>query len=123
MEQEANKARIKLKGAKSKARKVYDEQVQRHNAKKSSLNQNYENVFWKNGVKREHYHGGKFNGVNCIWIMEKCNSLFIGDDQTPGFLELCRLSKCPTMLEDNLETKCNEYQSLMGLLDAIWLSV
>jgi hypothetical protein len=55
--------------------------------------------------------------------MEKCNSLFIGDDQTPGFLELCRLSKCPTMLKDNLVTKCNEYRSLMGLLDAIWLSV
>jgi hypothetical protein len=55
--QELNMARIKLKGAKSKARKVYDEQVQRHNAKKSSLNQKFENVFWKNGIlKREHYH-------------------------------------------------------------------
>ena len=125
MEQEANKARIKLKAAESKARKVYDEQVQRHNAKKSSLNQKFENVFRKKGVKREHYHGGKFNGVNCIRIMEKCNSLFNGhgDNGTPGFIELCRLSKCPTMLEDTLVTKCNEYRSLMGLLDAIWSSV
>jgi hypothetical protein len=47
MEQEANKARIKLKGAESKARKVYDEQVQRHNAKRSSLNQSLKMSFRK----------------------------------------------------------------------------
>ena len=103
-----NKACIKLKTAETNTRKVYEEQVQRHNAKKASMHQKFENVFRKNGIKREHYHGGKFKGVNCIRIMEKCNSLFNSNanNGTPGFLELCRLSKCPTMLEDTLVTKC-----------------
>jgi hypothetical protein len=85
---EANKARIKLNKAESQAKKIYDEIVQRHNAKKSSLNQKFESVFRKNGVKREHYHGGKFNGVNCIRIMDRCKSLFLGNGETPGFLQI-----------------------------------
>jgi hypothetical protein len=122
MEAEANKARIKLKGAETKARKVYDEQVQRHNAKKLSLNQKFENVFQKNGVKREHYHGGKFNGVNCICVMENSRAIFMGgvdNTEPPGFLQKCLLSKCTTILEDDVKTKCNEFCTLVGLLDAI----
>ena len=70
MEEVANKARIKASKDETKAKKLYEEQIQRHNAKKVSLNQQFESVFQRNGVKREHYHRGKFNGVNCIWIME-----------------------------------------------------
>ena len=98
--------------------------MQTHNAKKSSLNQKFENVFRKNGVKREHYHGGKFNGVNCIRVMDKCKPIFMGnDDVAPGFLQKCLLSKCTTILENDVATKCNNSCSLMGLLDAIWSSV
>ena len=123
MEGEANKTRIKAKQAESKAKEQYDEQVQRHNAKKVSLNQQFESVFRKNGVKREHYHGGKFNGVNCIRIMDKCNALFLGNNETPGFLQKCLLSKCETTPEATVEFKCNEYCRLLGLLDAIWSTV
>jgi hypothetical protein len=45
MEGEANKARIKAKQAESKAKERYDEKCQRHNAKKSSLNQKFKSVF------------------------------------------------------------------------------
>jgi hypothetical protein len=69
MKSEADKTRIKLGGVKAKAKKAFGEQIQRHNAKRSSLNQKFETIFRKNGVKREHYHGGKFNGVNCIRVI------------------------------------------------------
>jgi hypothetical protein len=49
--------------------------IQTHNAKKTSLTQLFENVYRKNNISREHYHGGKFNGVICIRIMEKASSL------------------------------------------------
>ena len=123
MEGEANKARIKAKQAESKAKEQYEDQVQRHNAKKSSLNQQFESVFRQNGVKREHYHGGKFNGVNCIRIMDKCKDLFLGNNGTPGFLQKCLLSKCDTIPEVMVELKCKEYCRLLGLLDAIWSTV
>jgi hypothetical protein len=123
IEDAANKARIKAKKAETKSKKDYLEQVQKHNAKKSSLNQKFENVFRKNGVKREHYHGGKFNGVNCIRIMEKSSELLTGKDENEGFLQLMLQSKTDTIMEETVEAKCSEYSRLLGLLDAIWSTV
>jgi hypothetical protein len=36
---------------------------------------------WK--ISREHCHGGKFNGVNCIRIIEKSEEIF-GEDGFTG---------------------------------------
>ena len=55
--------------------------------------------------------------------MDKCNALFLGKDGTPGFQQKCLLSKCPTITEAAVELKCQEYCSLLGLLDAIWSTV
>ena len=47
-----------------------------------------------------------------------------GDDtDPPGFLQKCLQSKCTTILEDDVKTKCDEFCTLVGLLDAIWSSV
>jgi hypothetical protein len=97
--------------------------VPKAQCKKLSLNQKFESVFRKNGVKREHYHGGKFNGVNCIQIMDKCKALFLGKEGHPGFLQKCLLSKCATTTDMAAESKCNNYCSLLGLLDVIWSTV
>jgi hypothetical protein len=101
--------------------------MQCHNAKKSSLNQQFESVYRRNGIKREHYHGGKFNGVNCIRIMAKAKELLLGDtngdkNDDPGFLQLCLLSKEATVTEVSVRDKCNDFARLLGLLDAIWSS-
>jgi hypothetical protein len=123
----ANTARIKAVKEECKARELYEEQVQRHNAKKSSLNQKFEVVYRKNGVKREHYHGGKFNGVNCIHIMDACSTVFIGsdegDDAVEGFLQKCLQCKVATISEQDVKDKCQQYSRLLGLLDAIWSRV
>jgi hypothetical protein len=123
LEKAADKARILAKKAESKAKERYDDQVQQHNAKKTSLNQQFESTFRNNGVKREHYHGGKFNGVNCIRIMEKSRELVLGTDDSPGFLQQCLLSKIATATEEFVQTTCNNYSRLLGLLDAIWSTV
>jgi hypothetical protein len=123
VEKEADKARIKARKAESKAKEQYDEQVQRHNAKKSSLNQQFEIIFRRNGVKREHYHGGKFNGVNCIRVMEQSKSLLLGHEDKPGFLQKCLESKHPTASEVAVRAVCKQYSRLLGLLDAIWSTI
>jgi hypothetical protein len=125
MAKEADKARITARKAESKAKEQYDEQVQRHNAKKSSLNQQFEVIFRRNGVKREHYHGGKFNGVNCIRVMEKSQDLLLGKEDSPGFLQKSLASKHPTSMasEDTVRSTCETYARLLGLLDAIWSTV
>jgi hypothetical protein len=82
LEKEADKARKAAKKAESKAKEAYDDKVQQHNAKTNSLNQQFECVFRDNGVKREHYHGGKFNGVNCICIMEASTKIVMGNEES-----------------------------------------
>lgn len=103
----------------------YKECMQRHNATKISLKQKFETVFRRNGVQREHYHGGKFNGVACIRIMGKCQEIWMGkeDGTPPGFLQKCLLSKCDTTTEETVTATCRQYCRLLGLLDAIWSTV
>jgi hypothetical protein len=104
MEKDADKARINAKKAEIKAKEVYREFMQRHNTKKSSLNQLFENVYRANGVKREHYHGGKFNGVNCIRIMGNSEAIVLGTPQTQGFLQLCLQNKIAVALEETIQS-------------------
>lgn len=123
MEMEADKARIKAKKKEAKAKEKYDEFVQRHNAKSTSLCQQFESVFRSNGVKREHYHGGKFNGVNCIRIMEKAEIIVVGSANQDGMLQKCLNSKLESVSEESISDKMKKYGRLLSLLDAIWSSV
>jgi hypothetical protein len=124
LEQEANKARLKAKKAESQAKVEYDDQVQKHNARKTSLNQQFEVIYRANGIKREHYHGGKFNGVNCIRIMSKSNYIFLGNNAgTEGIINKCLQSKTTSISEDTVREGCMKYCRLLTLLDAVWSSV
>jgi hypothetical protein len=118
-----SKARKEAKKEEAAQKILYTEMIQTHNAKKTSLTQLFENVYRKNGITREHYHGGKFNGVNCIRIMEKASSLLLGDGNSPGLLQLCIESKVATIEVGVIESHMKDYCRLLGLLDGIWSSV
>ena len=122
LEKSTNKARINAKNGVSKTGAQYEEQVQIHNAKKTSLCQKFESIFSGNGIKREHYHGGKFNGVNCIRIMEKSATLFLGMEQQSFLLE-CLSNRTESIAPETVTDKCHQYSRLLGLLDTIWSSV
>lgn len=63
----ARKENTRAKKEERKAKVKYENMIQQHNATLSSLTQQFEEVFRRRGVKRrEYYHGGKYNGVNCI---------------------------------------------------------
>ena len=121
---DTERVRIDAAKAATLASRPYDELMQLHNVKRASLNQKFEVIYRRNGVKREHYHGGKFNGVNCIRIMEKSRELFIGTLEAPGFLYACLEQKEQTMTEERvMVATCSEYCRLLGLLDLIWSTV
>jgi hypothetical protein len=119
----ANEARKAANKAKAKAKEAYSEMIQQHNAKKTSLNQQFEVVYRKNGVKREHYHGGKFNGVNCIRIMTAAKDIMLGNDDADGFLQRCLQTKIAAVDDTIVQSKCEAFCRLLGLLDAIWSSI
>jgi hypothetical protein len=117
LEKVSDDARKKAKKADSKAKEVYRELIHKHNAKKTSLIQKFELIFRANGIKREHYHGGKFNGVNCIRIMENADCLF------HAFEKECIKEKRSCITEDAVAQQCKSFAKLLGILDAIWSSV
>ena len=52
----AKKARLAAKKEEKEAKEKFDDVMLWHNAKKSSLTQQFESVFRSNGIKREHHH-------------------------------------------------------------------
>jgi len=114
---DATAARVKAKDEEKKAKKTYDEMVKRHNARLHSLSQTYDTIFRSHNIRKEHYHGGKCNGVNCIRIMEKSEELFI------DFSAAIREKKVPTVTDDEVNLKCQQCARLFGLLDVIWSNV
>jgi hypothetical protein len=56
--------------------------------------------------------------------MEKCSDIYLGNDDTAGFLqEECLQSKVATITEEDVTTNCKQFCRLLGLLDAIWSKV
>jgi len=88
--------------------------VKRHNSRLCSLSQSYDCTFREHKIKKEHYHGGKCNGVNCIRIMEKANLLFA------TFATSIKEKKIDTVADADIDFKWDQFTTMLGLLDAIW---
>jgi len=116
-QKEAKDTRAVAKSEKTKAQKNHYEMVKRHNAKLVSLSQDFDCIFRAQKIQKEHYHGGKYNGVNCIKIMAKAKALF------EDFSLAIKMKKVPTIDDAVVETKCTQFAKLLGLLDAIWSNV
>jgi len=98
-------------------RKEYEDMVKNHNSWLYSLSQDFDAIFQSNGIKKEHYHGGKYNGVNCIRIMEKSEALF------NGFADAIKGKKIATVTDEDITLKCDKFARLLSLMDVIWSNV
>ena len=123
-------ARAQLSDAKTRVaepKKAYESMIKLHNARLGSLNQRCEEIYRQLNILREHYHGGKFNGVNCIRIMDQSKLLFLGNDEDnavdEGFLQKCLAVKIDSISVEDVTTKCQSFAKLLGILDLIWSSV
>jgi len=114
---EAKQANKDAAREEKKVKDNYDEMAKRHRARLFSLSQVFDNIFHENGIKKEHYHGGKYNGVNCIRIMDKAETLF------NDFAGAIKAKKQPNITDAAIDLKCTQFARMMGLLDAIWSSV
>jgi len=110
-------ARIAASKEETKAKGNFDEMVKRHNSRLFSLSQSFDVIFRSHNIKKEHHHGGKCNGVNCMRIMEKSQELF------QEFSTASKNKKMPTKTDAEIETRCREFARMFGLLDAIWSNV
>ena len=60
----------------TKSKKAFEGGTRKRNGRPGSLKSRMEAIYRRFKISREHYHGGKFNGVNCIRIMEKSEDIF-----------------------------------------------
>jgi len=100
-----------------KAHATFEEHAKQHNARLFSLSQKYDTIFRANKITKEHYHGGKYDGVNRVRIMEKSEDLFT------AFAAVIKLNKILTVDDAAIDLKCQQYGMLLGLLDGIWSHV
>jgi hypothetical protein len=70
------------------------------------------------GISREYYHGGKFNGVNCIQIMDKLNKIF---DKAGMLLDEMHDTALETI--KGIQKTVEDCKNLMGCLETIWSAV
>ena len=117
LHRETKTATKEAKSEQQEAKTTFDEMVKRHNARLVSLSQSYDTMFRSHQIKKEHYHGGKYNGVNCIRIMEKADVLF------EAFAATIKEKKVPHVTDEAIDNKCGLFARLLGLLDAIWSNV
>jgi hypothetical protein len=113
MEKNTDKAHIKSKEDLQKAKEEFDNKIQLHDAKRASLSQHFKAIFWRNGVKREPCHGGKFNGVNCIWVMEIAEDLLLGLADKEAFLQKHIALRHVDMLANGITSKYNQHAQLL----------
>ena len=114
---EAKAATKEAKSAERRARINHHEMVEQHNARLHSLSQGFDVIFRSHKTKKEHCHGGKCNGVNCMRIMEKASVLL------DEFAVLIKTKKIPTKTDAEIDSNCQQFANLLGTLDAIWSSV
>jgi hypothetical protein len=97
----ANTRRIAAQTAEREAKLEYAVMRRSHNAGKDSLVQQFERIYSQRNIDRESYHGGSFNGMQCIKLMENAHDLFVGTDEQviPSFLKYCLQYRSETSAE------------------------
>ena len=103
--------------AKTKAYDEYKEMIKVHKRNPDSFHNDLEETCRKLNIVRECYHGGKYNGVNCIKIMN--NSDKIIESASQALIEL----KSDDISEEEILGKSRMYSELLNTLDNIWSNV
>jgi hypothetical protein len=92
--------------------------ISSHCRQADSFTSKLESTYRLFGISREYYHGGNFNGVNCIRIMDKSNEIF----DNAGTL-LAEMHDLALKTIERIQKTVKDYKNLMGCLDAIWWAV
>jgi hypothetical protein len=113
------KAELSLaKVARAKANKDFGKFCLIMKREREGFHARYEAILKNHGIGREHYHGGKLNGVMTQKMMEECEPIM--DDIVALLKEL----KDDTLIDDiAIDGQCEKYKCILGNQDAIWSAV
>eukprot|EP00957_Ditylum_brightwellii_P155049 11801879-Ditylum_brightwellii.AAC.1 len=98
--------------------KNYAKMVKGYKQEVDSFYLHSEEAFREAKASRESYHRGKFNGVDCIRIMESAEAVFAKLEES-----LIKIKDKTLVNDDRIKEKAQKYKELFICLDAIWSSV
>jgi hypothetical protein len=112
---EVAEAQANKNGASStntKNKKAFEALTKKRNGRPRSLKSRMEAIYhlWK--ITREHYHGGKFDGVNCIRIMEKSEEIFGPGGFTGLAIDVADTGPDAVETDLSIRAKSKNYQNL-----------
>jgi hypothetical protein len=110
-------AKNQAAAARTKASYEYKEMIKVHKRSSDSFHNQLEETCRKLNIVRECYHGGKYNGVMCIKIMN--NSDKIIESASQALVDL----KSDNLPEGEILRKSRMYSELLNTLDSIWSNV
>jgi hypothetical protein len=122
-EQSSQNTKAALDEAKSKtkeARHNYNEMQKERKLNKGSFEANMEQIYYKWGARRQHFHGGSFNGKSCLSLMTNAGAFF--DDVKLLVLEMMEENGRGRATEQEVAKKLSNFDMMFGLLDVIWSS-
>jgi hypothetical protein len=102
------------------ANKAHEKMIRSHSRRAGSFTSRLEATCRALGISHEHCHGGEFNGVNCIRIMDQSTNVF-NHATAALLLEMCD----PTLetVEDIHLLTSEKCSKLLGCVDAVWANV
>ena len=121
----ANKIlKLEAAGHKNNARKErkksndkYKIMVQQIKRRQGSFHSKLETTYRNYNISREHYHGGKFNGVDCSRFMENATEIF---EEIRPIMEENKMDSADIV---QVREKFDRYANLLGMMDTIWSCV
>jgi hypothetical protein len=92
--------------ARAKGNDFYQKMLRKHSKDPESFHNKLETICRDLNIVRECYHGGKYNGVNCIKIMKENEQIF--EKASATLIEM----KSNSLTEDEVNQKCCRYSGL-----------
>ena len=110
-------AKNQASAAKTKASEKYKEMIKVHKRTSNSFHNQLEETCRKLNIIRECYHGGKYNGVMCIKIMNNSDNII--ESASQALIDL----KSDNMPAEDILRTTKMYSDLLNTLDSIWSNV
>jgi hypothetical protein len=118
LEREATERKVQAVSDRAAANREYEKLVSQLKRKQGSFYYEMELILKALEVVREYYHGGEFNGVACIRILQKCNELF---DKLE--VKLIALRDPSKKSETEIRAFTAKFKNLFRLIDAVFSQI
>lgn len=117
---EAQKKKNEALKKKAAAKKMFDRFSNTYKLKEGAYHSRLEEIYRRVSVLRQVYHGGEFNGVDCIRIMENADLIVDGIAEVVNGMMSNEPDEGMFETKASMKATCRKFKLLLVILSAIW---